>query len=294
MGNGRWDTKNWTAYSTSVKDKPLDTVYASRSVQRELAVENIKVRESCDSPSNPNSTPMIVGLDVTGSMGFIADFMAKEGLGGVVGNVLQHKPIPDPHILFLGIGDAVAHDPSPLQATQFEADTRIIEQLTKIWLVKQGGGNDFESYDLAWAFAAWRTKCDAWLKRKVKGYLFTVGDECFPQATNAEYLRSIFQGETPQRPTPEALYKEACEKWHVFHVIVAEGSFARQALPAVEKSWQKHLGRRALTLLNHKHIAELITSAIAVSEGKDIEEAVSLWKGEAKKSVQHALLGGSQ
>ena len=71
--------------------------------------------------------------DVTGSMGMIADALARKGLGTMVEEILARKPVSDPHIMCMGIGD-VLYDRAPLQVTQFEADIRIAEQLEKLWL----------------------------------------------------------------------------------------------------------------------------------------------------------------
>ncbi len=302
MGHGRWSDDDWTSYSKSTSSMSRDALYSRRSADdsfksgQNLNAKVIKFREARDSKENPCSTPVMVGLDVTGSMGFIAEHIAKEGLGSFVGHILQRRPVVDPHLLFMGIGDAVTNPPdrAPLQATQFEADNRICQQLTDIWLEKGGGGNTFESYDLAWAFAAYRTHTDAWDKRKAKGYLFTAGDEMFPQGSSESYVKSILDGNCPQVITPESLLAAAAERYHVFHIIVAEGDFASRNVERVEKSWQKHLGLRALTLIDHKHIAEVMVSAIAVSEGKDVDDVIKSWPDKASKVVARALLGKGQ
>ena len=79
--------------------------------------------------------------------------------GIMVEEILARKPVSDPHILCMGIGDVLC-DQAPLQVTQFEADIRIAEQLEKLWLEKGGGGNSCESYNLPWYFAAMHTAID--------------------------------------------------------------------------------------------------------------------------------------
>lgn len=188
MGNSRSTDADWVTYSTAAVTKSrADTFYRSsakdvtRTGEKVDAVE-IKLRESRDSAANPNSTPIIIGLDVTGSMGWLAEALAKTELPRLIGMILEKSPIADPHLMFMGIGDAVHPDEQPLQMTQFEADLKIAEQLQGIWLEGKGGGNHFESYDLAWAAAAYKTVSDCWEKRKKKGYLFTLGDEEFPES----------------------------------------------------------------------------------------------------------------
>ena len=149
MGAGRWDATSYASYASTTRGKTVDKIYSGRELHKDLDPKGVAVHESRDSADNPNATPVIVGLDVTGSMGMIAHTMAQKGLGVLFQEILDRKPISDPHIMFMGIGDA-ASDRAPLQVSQFEADDRIIEQLTKLWVEGSGGGNDSESYNLPW------------------------------------------------------------------------------------------------------------------------------------------------
>ena len=57
-------------------------------MDKDLNPFGIAVRESRDSDLNPQSNAIIVGLDVTGSMGMIADALARKGLGTMVEEIL--------------------------------------------------------------------------------------------------------------------------------------------------------------------------------------------------------------
>ena len=168
MGSGSFDASSYRNFTASTKNKSTDEIYKSRSIDKTLNPLGVAMRESRDSADNPKSTPIIVGLDVTGSMGMISDVIAREGLGVLFNGILDRKPVTDPHIMFMGIGDANC-DKSPLQVSQFEADNRIVEQLTMLWLEKGGGGNNFESYNLPWYFAAFHTVHDSMEKRGKRG-----------------------------------------------------------------------------------------------------------------------------
>lgn len=137
MGGGTFDPGAYRAFASSTVGKATEEIYSSRTMNKNLNPHGVKIRESRDSADNPNSTPLIVGLDVTGSMGIIADVIAREGLGTLFTGILERKPITDPHVMFMAIGDANC-DQAPLQVSQFEADKRIIEQLTQIYL-EHGG-----------------------------------------------------------------------------------------------------------------------------------------------------------
>src|SRR5262249_25766094 len=136
----------------------------------------IQVRESCDSEANPESTPIILAVDETGSMGVLAEVIIKQGLGTIMKAIYDRRPVTDPHIMCMALGDAFV-DTAPLQVTQFEASVEpLTNQVRKIYLEGNGGGNGGESYALAWLFTAAKTKCDA-IKKGRKGFLFTIGDE---------------------------------------------------------------------------------------------------------------------
>ena len=164
--------------------------------------------------------------------------------------------------MFMGIGD-VKYDRAPLQVTQFEADIRIAEQLTQIYLEKGGGGNDCESYTLPWWFAAMHTKTDNYIKRGKKGFLFTIGDECAPVDISAREIESVL-GYRPQfdRITTKELLDLVSEKYEVFHIIVGEGSYCNRYPERVLNSWRNILGERALFLRNHEDMAQLIVEIL--------------------------------
>lgn len=289
MGNNRWRGAEYSSYTKSIKTKSREQVFTSRTIKNDLDPTKIQFRESRDSEANPVSNAIIIGLDVTGSMGFIPEALVKNYLGVFVDLILQRKPITDPHLMFMGIGDCTQSDKFPLQVTQFEADNVIIPQLTDIFLEGRGGGNSFESYELPWAFAAFKTKIDCWEKREKKGYIFTIGDEFFPESTSTAYLKKIFPDDVRQDMTPEDLYELASKRYNIFHLVVKEGSFARTNTTSVVDNWFKKIGKRVLLLTDHTKIAEVIVSAIAVSEGDDPEETAGSWDNETSSVVREAL-----
>jgi len=275
MGAGTFDTKAYRSFTASAAHKSTDEIYSSH-LNKNLDPKNIGMRESRDSADNPQSTPIIVALDVTGSMGMIADVIAREGLGTLFTSILDRKPITNPHIMFMGVGDANC-DRAPLQVSQFEADKRIIEQLTQIYLEHGGGGNNFESYNLPWYFAAKHTVHDSYLKRAKRGYLFTVGDEEAPQALTKEQIKNFIGDDVQSDIQPLASLEAAQRYYNVFHVVVKEGDHAKYYLNRVMKSWTELLGQHVIPLSDHKKLAETIVSAIEVAEGLSAKDSVAHW-----------------
>lgn len=287
MGSGRFDPGEYRAFSTSTIGRSTDEVFASRGLDKSLDPKGVAVRESRDSADNPNSTPLIVALDVTGSMGRLADVIAREGLGTLFTGILDRKPIPDPHVMFMGIGDA-AFDRAPLQVSQFEADKRIIEQLATLWLEHGGGGNTSESYNLAWYFAALHTEHDSIAKRAKRGYLFTVGDENPPHDLTADQLKKFLGDDVQQPMTSREMLDLAQRKYDVFHVVITEGHAQHDA--RVIPAWRDLLGQRVIVLDDHRKLAETIVSAIEVTEGASADASASGW-GSASAGIVHRAVG---
>lgn len=296
MGHGTWSERSYDSYATSVKEAPRHELFHRSSATakvrsgQQVNVESIGFREARDSADHPITTPVIVGFDVSGSMGMIPEYFVKEGLGKFVGQLLQRQSVPGPQMMFLAIGDAVTYDRQPLQATQFESDNRICDQLTDLYLEGAGGGNDFESYDLAWAFAAHKTKTDAWDKRKAKGYVFTVGDECFPGLSSSDYLRRSLGG-TGQSTTPDALLADCQERYHTFHVIIAEGQYCLRHGSRAPESWERKLGKRAVILRDYRCLDALLVSIIAVDSGEPLEDVLGWWNQSVAKVLSSSLQG---
>ena len=292
MGSARWDADAWTSYTTTTATKSRDAIFtAKHGMKDSLNPLNVKVRESRDSVVNPESNAIIVGIDVTGSMGMIAEALAREGLGVLFKEILDRKPVSDPHLMFMAIGDASC-DSAPLQASQFEADATIITQLTDIFLEGHGGGNDWESYNLPWYFAANHTSIDCFEKRGKKGFLFTVGDE-FPahDLTRAQIEKVVGDKLQTDRLSNTELLTMVSRMYHVFHVIVEEGSCARRSLPEVTKAWRDVLGQNVLSLSDYTKLSEVIVSAIQVVEGEKKADVVKSWSGDTSLVVSKALGG---
>lgn len=276
MGGGTFDTGAYATYARTTTGKSTDEIYSSRSMSKSLDPRGVKIRESRDSADNPNSTPLIIGIDVTGSMGIIADVLARHGLGTLFTGILDRKPITDPHVMFMAIGDA-HYDSAPLQVSQFEADNRIVEQLTQIYVEHGGGGNNFESYNFAWYFAAFHTAHDSMEKRGKRGYLFTVGDEEAPGPLTTGQVKRFVGDDLVQEMSSRDMLQAAQRLYDVFHVVIKEGSHARSHLSRVKRGWVDLLGQRVIFLDDHTKLAEVVVSAIEVAEGVDAELSAHKW-----------------
>ena len=186
MGGGSWDSgmyddATYDRVSSGVDDfdytnkvragaeSGIHTTLDPKTVagpSSQLAGKN--VRESRDSDEHPESLPVAIIFDVTGSMGGIPRMLQKK-LANLMDVITQKAGVPDVQVLVGAVGDSYA-DEYPFQVGQFESDNRFDEQLRNIILEGGGGGQVMESYGLAYRFAAYHTATDAFDKRGKKGY----------------------------------------------------------------------------------------------------------------------------
>jgi hypothetical protein len=270
MGYGRWSTQQYTTYSdtTNYRSASVQQVFTNTdSAPNDVVVKNIQLRESRDSDANPNSTPIILGLDVTGSMGLYASEIARIHLPDLMTNIIESGVVSDPHILVMGIGDPRAGDNYPAQATQFEPDLKIIEQTRDLFIEGRGGGNDVEGYDLAWYFAKYCTSTDAVQKGR-KGVIFTFGDEQLARnpLTEHQWKKVFGTKEYPQFSSMGELYAMVSQDWEIFHVIIEQGNYCRSAgSSVVRRSWTQVLpSSRVLNCSDSSQLKNICSMALEI------------------------------
>jgi hypothetical protein len=297
MGRGTFDSKAWTSYAASsaatMSTKGVRGVYtrtAKEGLAAELDPREFQVRESRDSVEHPNSRALMIGIDVTGSMGILAETLAKKDLGVVAQNLYDKHVLPDVHVLCGAIGDAEAGDQAPCQMSQFEASYQpLTSQLEKIYVEGGGGGNQGESYTLFWLAAAAKTAIDCFEKRGQKGYLFTVGDEPPLETVTREQAKRVLGVDLQVGISSQDILTWVSRQYEVFHLIVAEGSYASTRPDRVRKDWNGLLGQRAIWLTDHKAMGEMIVSTIQLNEGADRDTVTHQWSGDTSLVVADGL-----
>ena len=285
MGHGKYSLKSRANRS---KTQGYDTksradLFKKRSLDNRMNPHGITVRESRDSDEHPNSTPIILGLDVTGSMGAIPHKLLKDGLPTIMGTILE-RGIPDPQLCFLGIGDH-KFDQAPLQVAQFESSDELLDQwLTNVYLEGGGGGNAGESYLLAWLFGAYYTAIDSLEKRDEKGYLFTIGDEpCLkhlPESTITDIMGNHQHGSLSAAELLEAVK----EKYHVYHLLVQETYSGSD--PKVKGDWTELMQEGLIVIDDYHDIPKTIAQTIIDHSGK---KASGLGSSSSSKDVDIIL-----
>ena len=244
MGSGAWTSSAFNAYTISTRGSVdalnsmnYQQIYKSERLDDKLNPYKV-TRECCDSNEHPNTIPVILALDVTGSMGGAAAEVAKK-LNVIMENL--YKKITDVEFLPAAIGD-FSYDGAPFQAGQFESDIRVAEQMDKIFFEGGGGGNYWESYTAAWYFGLHHTKLDCWNRGK-KGIIITLGDEPLNPYLPRDAVARIFGDNLQEDVDTDELYKEVSEKYDVYHIAIddKETSYEFYKVSATH-SWISMLG----------------------------------------------------
>jgi hypothetical protein len=235
-----------------------------REVHESMKPQGVKLREACDSDVHPFTIPIILALDVTGSMREIPEMLIKNGLPTLMSKLIQNGA-KDATLMFLAIGDHV-YDTGPFQVGQFESgDEELDMWLTRTWLEGGGGGNQGESYLLSWYFAAKHTKLDSFDKRGEKGFLITIGDE--PCLTNlpASVIKGLFDVQCQKNYSDVELLELAREKYNIFHINVEHGAYTQREASTY---WNNLLNQNCITTKDYNEIP-IIISNIVIDNTKD-------------------------
>ena len=230
MGGGSFDMSSFRSYSCSV-GKSVDSrgfvtsgqTFTSRRLDESLSPKNV-IRECVNSSEHPNTLPVILALDVTGSMGSACQRTA-EALGTIMCNLLKEHKKDDIEFMVMGIGDMEC-DEAPVQVSQFESDIRIAKALDKIYMERGGGGNSYESYSAAWLFGLKQTKLDCFDKQGKKGIIITMGDEPLNPMLSAHAVKSFLGEEAKVQGDVDTkkLYAMASKKFDIYHISIDDHS----------------------------------------------------------------------
>lgn len=272
-------------YSKSVNE--IFTQNQERRIHESMSPTNVVFRESCDSVEHPNTVPIGLFLDVTGSMGKIPHEMIKDGLPTLVGSLVQNG-IPDVALMFGAIGDHEC-DHYPLQVAQFESgDVELDMWLTRTYLEGGGGGNAGESYLLAWYFMANHVKTDAFDKRGKKGYLFTIGDEPTLKFLPSNAIKGLMNESAvcQNTMTAEQLLAEAKKKFHVYHIHIAHNYQSEK----VVEDWRNLIGENLIVINNHKELSSVMSKLILSNEGLNNYSPVTSTVDNTGKKEEEIIL----
>ena len=271
MGCGVWREDTFRQYSRKMGrtvgangslagNMSNQEMFTARTIDPLLDPKDV-MRECCDNEEHPATIPVILAMDVTGSMGQAAVEVAKQL--NIIMTKLYQK-VNDVEFMVMGIGD-LAYDRCPLQVSQFESDIRIAEQLDKVYFEFGGGGNSFESYTAAWYFGLEHVNLDAW-KRGRKGIIITMGDEGLNPYLPGKRLAEITGRPVAKDVETKDLYPKVLEKYDVYHLFVNHGGGRCEGYL---RSWRKLMDEEHFRVTDLRNIADLIIRIVTARAEED-------------------------
>ncbi len=284
MGYGSYSAADWSKLKASRQlsnTNSVNEVFKRNSCNPKFDPKYIGTRECFDSEDHPNSIPIVVGLDVTASMGYLAVKVATEALNELIMKLYSTDSIEDPALMCAAYGDS--NDASPLQVTQFESDIRIAEQLLDLYFENGGQGEVVPT--CLWHFLANHTNIDAIKKRNQKGFVFTIGDDANIRTTyTADTILKVI-GDKTRASSPKDVLKEAEKKFHLFHIMIGgDNQYNRQLMNGHAMTIQK---------TDVDLIPQIIISTIQLQNGKQMKSVLEQWD-ELERSRLENILGQLQ
>lgn len=275
MGRGSYTAGDWASLRSSRKlnaSSTVESIFRNNCALSAYDSRNVRMREARDSEEHTDSTPVIIGFDVTASMGYLAKTLATETINYAITQI-ANSSLSNPQFLIAAIGD-VKCDNTPLQVTQFESDIRIIKQMMELHLEGGGGGNGAESYNLLWWFAAKHTSTDAFEKRGKKGFLFTIGDDNCHEGLSVVEAGKAFNDNIPYSLSNQELLDMAEEKYHVIHIHIANGTpESKKIFKDLRNSFPARVTEININDLDS--LSYLITAIIQIRCGQSAGKALS-------------------
>lgn len=270
MGYGSYslDDRTVRAKSSGWAKKSIDDTFTqqkSKKIHESMNPFGIVPRICANSEAHPNTVPIILCLDVTGSMGKIPHQLIKDGLPTMMSSMIQ-RGVADASLMFVAIGDHEC-DKAPLQVAQFESgDAELDMWLTRTWIEGNGGGNAGESYLLGWYAGAFLTDCEAFTKQGRKGFLITIGDEPNLASLPASAIKEFIGSNEQKTWSAAELLGKAQEKWNVYHLHVTHSYQAKNSLD----KWKSVLGQHCIEVEDYTTIANVVADIVSSNVSADI------------------------
>ena len=272
MGSGRWTAERFELYAKErygmgageleKADLKTQEVFRQRGISSLLDPRNV-LRKCHDSAEHPETLPVILALDVTGSMGKAAVKTAT-CLNSIMSEIISSGEVKDVEFCVMALGD-IHYDRAPIQISQFESDIRIAEQMDAVYFEGGGGGNNYESYSAAWYMGMRHCELHCWNRGK-KGLIITMGDEMPNPYLNAKELNRVTGDRLQADVSTAELLREAQEKYEVYHLSVDDPQSTYQVNQRrydLDGAWTKLLGKDRYRVVTVNGLNGVISSIVS-------------------------------
>ena len=205
--------------------------------------------------ASSSPTPLVVGVDVTGSM---AQWPAIifEKLPVLYNEAKLH--LPDVEISFCAIGDANI-DQFPLQVCDFAKGKPLEEGINSLFPEGGGGGGIKESYEIAAYFYARHCR----LPQSKRALFVYCGDEGFYERIKVNTVRKMTGDTMTQDLDSYAIFGELRKRFDVYMLRVPYGDEEKDKV--IHEQWKAALDRQAvLRMEDPKRIVDCIIGLAAI------------------------------
>jgi hypothetical protein len=205
--------------------------------------------------SSSSPTPLVVGVDVTGSMGEWPKLIFQK-LPVLYNEAKLH--LPDLDISFCAIGDANI-DQFPLQVCDFKKGKELEEHINSLYPEAGGGGGTKESYELAAYFYARHCRLPA----AKRGLFVFCGDEGFYERIKVNTVKKMIGDTLSQDVDSFVVFAELKKRFDVYILRVPFGEPEKDQL--IQEQWQRALDRQAVLRMDDpKRIVDCIIGLTAI------------------------------
>jgi hypothetical protein len=261
-----YDPGDWKGYDFTSARATYDA-HVGRSYTDAVSKKVVPATLVPDEITTNSTAPLVIVTDHTGSMGDwtatvfsklpYLDLEGKEYLGD------------DMEISFAAVGDVFA-DQYPLQVQPFASGTALAENLKKLVIEGNGGGQHFESYDIAAAYYA--RNCH--MPNAVKPVLVFIGDEGLYETVDQEHATTWARTLCEGRMHISQIMKELKQKFSVYVVLKPYGSGYKDNKKSeldqrIEKQWIDLLGEdHVCYLADPTRVVDSIFGILAKETGR--------------------------
>lgn len=238
---------------------------------------NTKITDPKKKIESQSKTPMIVAVDVTGSMAQWP-FEIFDRLPLLYNTLCQYRE--DLELSFIAFGDEHC-DRWPMQVTDFASGFDLEDQLKA--LHGEGGGGDApESYGLL----AWYVRNRVFVPNARKPFLITFGDAPMHPAVSRKALQKILG--VPAQSDADALsaWKQVAESWNTWFLRRPTGAPG----DVVDEQWQGALGKdRVLRIENEQRAVDYAMGLVAQAWGALGDFEVNLRARQDEATVKQVI-----
>lgn len=245
-------------------------------------------------------SPIVVALDVTGSnIEFARIVYDKAPM--LHGQIEQQGYLKDFDICFTAVGDAHS-DRAPLQVCEFQFGIALDEQLKKLYLEGNGGGQRMETYELAAHF--FNKYCD--MPNAKTPILFMIGDEAPYPYLESRTAKDVLGRGTGETLETKAIFAEMFKKFNGNAFFLQNPYCGRSGgynsdTEEIRQEWISYVGpanaEKIIPIHEEKSVVDVILGTIAmVSRTRDIRAYIDDMQGRGQSqkrisNVQKSLKG---